>query len=516
VIFFITPRIGLAGETLSIYGEHFGEERKESYVTIAGTPPTGSSYLQWTDGRIDLRIPELGDSGLVYVHAGARKSNPVLFSNRAALPAPPEGASPGLEPWIVSVEPPSGAVGSLIIIRGNGFGSGREGGGVFFSWDAETSPAAPLETRSPHAVEVAEAEFGYERWDEREIRVRVPDGAKSGGLEVHTPRGNSRPFFFEITGRPGTKTFKDKRTYTFSYAVDIRVTGASVPNTLYLWVPEPALSSSQRNVRILSRSREPFVERHRGTSLFQLGNLADGAAERVSLTYVAEVYAVETDIRPPALRQEKASPLRDSLTRPEALIPSDDPGVKARAALITGRERNPYLMAQRIYRWLTAEGGLGRETQTGGVLEALENLRADSYQGALLFCALARASGIPALPVSGVLIDRFQGTSRHYWAEFWLDGFGWVPLDPALGAGAAPEGFVLREDHGAWYFGALDNPRITVTRGQTELSRMDPRGRTAVRNRDYALQSLWEEAVGGLESYSSLWSDVTVTGMYVE
>jgi hypothetical protein len=43
---------------------------------------------------------------------------------------------------------------------------------------------------------------------------------------------------------------------------------------------------------------------------------------------------------------------------------------------------------------------------------------------------------------------------------------------------------------------------------------MDPRGRVTVRNREYALQTLWEEALGGLESYSSLWSDLVVTGVY--
>jgi hypothetical protein len=73
----------------------------------------------------------------------------------------------------------------------------------------------------------------------------------------------------------------------------------------------------------------------------------------------------------------------------------------------------------------------------------------------------------------------------------------------------------VREDHAAYYFGSLDNQRITFSRGQAALSQMDPRGRVAVRARDYALQNLWEEAVGGLESYSSLWSDVTITGVYV-
>jgi transglutaminase-like putative cysteine protease len=118
--------------------------------------------------------------------------------------------------------------------------------------------------------------------------------------------------------------------------------------------------------------------------------------------------------------------------------------------------------------------------------------------------------------VAGVLVNRSRQTIRHYWAEFWIDGFGWVPLDPALGAGAAPALFNLRPDAGAYYFGSLDNQRITFSRGQTILSQMDPRGRAAVHPRNYALQTLWEEAAGGLESYSSLWGDVTITGMYVQ
>jgi hypothetical protein len=91
-----------------------------------------------------------------------------------------------------------------------------------------------------------------------------------------------------------------------------------------------------------------------------------------------------------------------------------------------------------------------------------------------------------------------------------------VPLDPALGAGAAPPSFTLNSAGANYYFGNLDNQRLTFSRGFTALSQMNPRGRIAVREREYALQNLWEEAVGGLESYSSLWSNVTISGMYVQ
>ncbi|AEF84809.1 putative lipoprotein [Treponema primitia ZAS-2] len=514
----INPRIGLMGEILTILGEHFGDERDESYVTIAGISPTSSSYIEWTDTRILVRIPEFGDSGLVYVYRDNIKSNAALFSNRATMPQTIQGEHITIGPNISSVDPQSGAVGASVIIQGSGFGTSREGGGVFFAWDAESSSSTPAEVSGPESVEVAETEFGYELWTEREIRVRIPDGAISGNLSVHTPRGNARPVFFDITGKPGSTTYKDKRSYAISYSVDIQVHEASEPNSLYLWLPRPVSSASQRNVQSFSRTMEPFVENYRGASLFQMQNVQAGANTGITLSYLVEVYGVETDVRPQSIRLSGtgSSPVHAAYTVPTPLIPSDDPQIKEKSATLTGREQNPYIRAQRIYRYLLDEGGIQWDMLEGGALEALETKQADPYMTALLFCALARASGIPAIPVAGVLLDRSRQFSRHFWAEFWVEGFGWVPVDPVLGSGAAPDSFILRADRANYYFGNLDNQRIIFSRGFTTLSQMDPRGRVAIRNRDYALQNLWEEAVGGLESYSSLWSDVTINGVYFQ
>jgi transglutaminase-like putative cysteine protease len=516
VIRSIDPRIGTGGEVLTILGENFGTRQDESYVTIAGTSPTGSSYLSWESDHISLRIPELGESGLLYVWVGGKKSNGVLFSNRVGIPKPVREADMGIGPRIISVNPQSGPVGSLVAITGSGFGGSRERGGVYFAWNAESSAAAPAEARKAESVEVFEIEFGYELWSEREIRVRVPDGAISGSLEVRTPRGNSRPFFFDVSGKPGTKTYGDKRSYTISHSVNIQVKEASEPNSLYLWIPRPVSSASQRGVELLSRSAEPFVENYRGTSLFQLENLNPRSQREITLSYRVEVYSLETDLQARLVKGGGDSPVDSAWLLPDPLIPFDDPRVKALAATITGRERNPYLKARQIYDWLVREGNIQPQVLTGEAIEALERKQADPYMAALLFCALCRASEISAIPVSGVLVNRDMETAKHYWAEFWINGFGWVPVDPALGAGAAPASFNLREDRANWYFGNLDNQRITFSRGQTLLSRMDVRGRAAYRTRDYALQNLWEEAVGGLESYSSFWGDITITGMYVQ
>ncbi|AEF80349.1 transglutaminase domain-containing protein [Leadbettera azotonutricia] len=510
----IDPRIGRIGDILNIYGKNFGPERNESYITIAGAPPTSSAYVSWKDDQITVKIPEFADAGLVYVYRGTNKSNPALFSNKASMPEQVRGAETGSGPRIASVTPEAGAIGSLVTIMGSNFGSSRENAGVWFSWDAESS--APAETKTPDAVEVPDSDFGYELWSEREIRVRIPDGAISGNIEIRTPRGNSRPVFFEITGKPGVKIFKDKRSYTLSFSVDIRADIAGMPNALYLWLPKPIFSSSQKNVRLLSRNIEPFVENYRGTSLYQLLDLQAGSGQQITLSYVAEVFAVETSVKQQSIKQEPGSPIQSVYTLPTPILPADNPKIAAQAAAIIGRERNPYNKAKLIYDWILKQVKIENSPKSGEALEALDELQADSYQAAMLFCSLARAAGVPALPISGVLVNRARRTVKHYWAEFWIDSFGWIPLDPALGAGAAPQDFNLRDDHSEYYFGNMDNQRVAFSQGQNFLSQMDPRGRVASRPREYALQSLWEEATGGLESYSSLWSDVTITGMYVQ
>jgi transglutaminase-like putative cysteine protease len=504
------------GGVLTISGENFGKDQNESYVTIAGTAPTGSSYLEWQNDSISLRIPEFGDSGLIYVYVRGRKSNGALFSNQASIPRPVQGSGSGSGPRIFQVNPRSGAVGSLVTITGSGFGGSRERGGVYFAWDAESSPSAPAEAQTAESVEVFESDFGYEYWGEQEIRVRVPDGAVSGNIQIKTPQGLSRPFYFEVAGKPGTKIYRDKRSYTISYSVDIEVDEANNPNALYLWVPQPVQSASQRNVEILSRSMEPFIESHRGTALFQLSNLRSKTGVTITQDYRVEVYAQESSVRRDAVRTDREAPVASQYTLPSSLIPSDNPGIKAQAAAIAGRDRNPYTAAGDIYNWIIKEIKIGGGPFRGGAEEALRNKEADPYMTALLFCSLCRAAGIPAIPVAGVLVDRNRSAAKHYWAEFWIEGLGWLPADCALGAGAAPPSFNLRNDRVSFYFGSLDNQRIVFSRGQALFSPMDPRGRTAGKTRDYALQNIWEEASGGLESYSSFWGDITITGIYAQ
>jgi len=509
----IYPAIGTMGEPIAIIGSSFGGERGASYVTIAGAQPIGAAYMEWGDSVIRLRVPELGEAGLVRVHVGGRRSNGVLFASRDAIPAAAPGGRAGIAPSISAVSPAAAPVGGAVTITGSGFGGSRgPGGGVFFTLEGR-GPRGEME-----AIEVSRAELGYELWTDGEIRVRVPDGAASGHVEVRTARGRSGPAPFAVSAGPGSRSFADRRSFVISYSVDIRTGGARPPNALHLWVPFPAESAAQRNPEMLFSSPEPFIRDYLGTVLYRLDDLGAHAFAGVSLSWAVDALGVRTSVRPQDIGPPSPSPARDANLAACPRLPADDPLIRGLAASIAGAEPNPYLRARMIYDWmLSGVEWVGRAR--GDELGAAAERRADPFLGALLYASLLRASGVPARPVAGVIVSRDRQAASHHWAEFWIDGLGWIPADPAMGAGAVPEAFAWPWDPpdgpgpggaAGFFFGNLDSRRIAFSRGFTEIRQMDPRGLPVTHVRSYALQTLWEEAVGGLDAYFSLWGDIIV------
>ncbi|MDR1467704.1 MAG: IPT/TIG domain-containing protein [Spirochaetaceae bacterium] len=545
----ITPKFGSEGDIITISGEHFGEAGNWAYITIAGDRPTASSYTLWRDDMIKLQIPRHEMAGLVYVFTDGKQSNGVLFSDRDAIPQKPAaaGGKTGPMPVIDAINPKTVSPGDLLTITGSGFGASRETSKILFTWDLTGRPERLDLPASPF-------EGGYERWGEREIRVYVPDGTGTGLLTVSATGQNdeteesARPALpgsqipIEVSRAKGKKTLGEGREYIVAFSTDVMVQEAAAPNALYLAIPRPTASASQQITRVLSKTPKPFTEDYRGTTLYKLTDMRPGETMRVSVNYLVSVYTVETAVTQTALTQDTRLPVYKAYLGKTPLVPADHNEITEKAAAIVGRERNPYLKARLIYRSLlkdlaitdvgtdTGDDGGTHETAaldksnaasesppesaSGSALHALRTQTADSYSASLLFSALCRAAGIPAVPCAGVLVNTDRSTVKHYWAAFWLDGVGWIPVDVAFGLGAAPDTWTLRPDYASWYFGNIDNQRIAFSFGETALPPIDPKGRTVSRDRAYALQNIWEEAVGGIESYSSFWSDITINGIY--
>lgn len=517
----ISPAIGERGDLLTVTGKRFGSVQGDSGLVIGGVKPTASSYLSWSDGLIRVRVPETADSGLVYVRGPRGRSNALLFTNREQVPILFQGAQSGSAPTITGVSADSGPIGSMLTITGLNFGINQEEGRVLFSCARDSgNPGYQASADAREYVANASSDSAYALWSDKEIRVMVPDGAAAGPLAVQTSRGGSNSVYFEVTGSPGQKLYKNKRTYVIRYSAEISKIKASGANSIYLWIPKPLESASQRAVKAIQSSEKPTVDNFRGLMLYHFKDSRDGQSLKVSHDFILSAYEIETQPKPDAMKAvDKSSPVRAAFTGAEPEIPADSPEVAKAAAGIVGKEKNPWRQAKLVYDWIQKDVSIRAEEDGGDALSALSSTSGDAYSVAMLYVALCRSLDIPCAPVSGVWVDSGRAAHPHWWAEFFVDGLGWVPVDPAFGA-ALPRGFEGSAARGegfdsrAFYFGNLDNDRIVFSRGIAALTPQAPNSRVKPRGRFHSLQTITEEASASVESYASFWSDVAVTGVY--
>ena len=506
------PRIGHGGDVLIVTGRGFGGARNGGQVLIAGVAPTSDAYLEWSGERISVRVPQEVRSGFVYVVAGGRRSNGVLFANRDHLPRVGSAlADPG-RPLVVGVDRPRGAVGEPVVITGRNFGPRRGSAAVLFTWLSADPPSAGAGAADFVAADVHGMD--YENWSDTEIRVRVPDGAATGNLLVRTDKGLSNQVFFEVSSTVGSKRYTGRRTYSVSIDLSIANIRASGPNELYLWVPRVWQAPAQRNVRLVTREPDPLYEDVAGVTVFQLSDLVPGGVYGVTQQFIFERYAVETAVAAGRVEPyDRSARAYRAFTAPEPLIAAADERITTLAERLTRGQLNPWLRARQLYDGLlrrVVHADLG----VGDPLAALETGVGGAYDFAMLYTALLRAAAVPARPVAGYLVQSPDRLRPHYWTEFYLHRFGWVPVDPALGSGAGLLEGETEPDPAAYYFGNLDNRHLTLSKGVVATGRLAPRGRTVQRPDLGTLQLHHEEAVGDLASYTARWSGLTILGVY--
>jgi transglutaminase-like putative cysteine protease len=163
-------------------------------------------------------------------------------------------------------------------------------------------------------------------------------------------------------------------------------------------------------------------------------------------------------------------PLLSRWLKPDALVPLDD-FVRKLAAEVTAGKTTPLEKARAIYdhavrslKYDKTGTGWGR----GDIYYACNVKKGNCTDFHALFIGLCRASGIPAKFAIGFPLpeDRREGEigGYHCWAEFHLDGYGWVPVD-ASEASKNP----AKADY---FFGAHDANRVQFTIGRD--IRLDP------------------------------------------
>ena len=150
---------------------------------------------------------------------------------------------------------------------------------------------------------------------------------------------------------------------------------------------------------------------------------------------------------------------------PEPLIQSGDPAIRTAAHQILGDETDPARAAERLTHWVAAnvrkEAGVGMPN----AVRVLRQRRGDCNEFTVLYVALARAAGLPARSVAGLL----ESGGRFYydaWPEVPWDVAAVDPLLDQFPADAAHLRFAV----GSWRATSADS--ISTTEGRGSMIRL--------------------------------------------
>ena len=521
----IVPPVGSPGDVIVIKGKNFGETRDMSYVEFAGSKLTASSYISWNNDTIKLVLPSNIQDGLVVVGVNNQRSKPALFANEVDIPVPVTQSFQTTKPVISSLSSSKLGVGSLLTIYGNNFGTSRGQSKVCFTcdYDEAVSDASFLTNAILTSNTVCASDFDedYEYWTNNEIRVRVPDGAYTGVVFVDTGREKSDTVEFTVTASAGTKGYNGKKIYLVQYSADVSDVMTTDVSTITLRCPVPVTSPWQPALEFTEIMPVPVLQNYQNCIIHQITKNRNNSPKSVfRQTFAVSVCEINTDVKVSGVGAYKNmnQTLYEKYTKADEVVVSDANEIVALAAEITGKETNAYKKAQMIYNYMLDKYSVLEKVRNNDAnpLELLKSSEGDAYDYAVVFASLARAAGIPALIDSGILIGQDLTTQAHWWNEIYLAGFGWFPVDVALGdyldykRWPDPDNM----ESALYYFGNLDSHHIVFSRGFNEIKPFAQDNKTVKYPKSFALQSIWEEASSNTAKYSSYWSVPSIKGVY--
>jgi Transglutaminase-like enzymes, putative cysteine proteases len=260
--------------------------------------------------------------------------------------------------------------------------------------------------------------------------------------------------------------FTNPKKYRVEYSVTVTNGGFTLTD-LQVYQPRPVEWDGQKNVvveTVSPKSVQATTDPVYGNGLYYwhlLNTPARGKQQTFTIRFTFTASQTETNVNADRLSPyDQQSPLYKLYTRSERFIESSDYVIVNLADQIAGGETNPYRLAKKFYDYVV-DNAHYRHVGRGllGAKALLTNGEGECGEFASLFIALARAKGIPARPVVGYwAVSGLEQT--HVWAEFYLEGIGWIPADPTVGQ-SQPS----RNGIPDFYFGNMDNQRVILNKG---------------------------------------------------
>lgn len=247
-----------------------------------------------------------------------------------------------------------------------------------------------------------------------------------------------------------------------------------------LWIPYPASDADQLigDIKVTGdyTSSGVYTDRVHGNPI--LFALWDKDAQSRTLTFSFSAQRKEVIRRNFPAREAPWDPADyRSYLAPTRFGPIDG-DVKRLADQISSGQKTVLAKAKAIYDWTCQNMYRDPETRgcgTGDVCSLLSKPGGKCTDISSVFIALARASGVPAREVFGIRLGKKAEEDitnyQHCWAEFYLPGYGWVPVDPAdVRKAMLVENLKMEDrkaaDYQAYFWGGIDPYRIKLSAGR--------------------------------------------------
>ncbi|MBN2310832.1 MAG: DUF1318 domain-containing protein [Candidatus Hydrogenedentes bacterium] len=119
-------------------------------------------------------------------------------------------------------------------------------------------------------------------------------------------------------------------------------------------------------------------------------------------------------------------------TRPTLFIQSEEPALVAKAREILGEEADAAAASAKLCTWVYENVRTTFSARLSNALEVLGSLEGDCTEHSVLFVGLARAAGLPAREVAGLIYveGAKPGFYFHQWAKVWIGQ--WIDVDPTF------------------------------------------------------------------------------------
>ncbi|TAJ45555.1 transglutaminase-like domain-containing protein [Methanofollis fontis] len=287
----------------------------------------------------------------------------------------------------------------------------------------------------------------------------------------------------------GALPYRNPVRYAGTERLDLPADSLPVNGTLRVWFPLPLETDSQQDVSVANLSHPeyivtgPVTEGRIGYVYYEVpiealdGDLVISAD--IAFTSYEQIFEVD-----PAsvLDYDTSDPDYILYTSSSRNIEVTD-GVRDLAASIAGNETNPCLAVHAVYRSIIDTYPYSQvphaslDTVEPKVAESsymLATGHGDCGTQSMLFAALCRSLGIPARAAGGYQMLLAETPGTHFWAEYYIEGYGWVPCDTTVAEiadwVAIPE--EERERFKTYYADRLDPARLVI---QTDVDApMDP------------------------------------------